>query len=99
MSGSFKGVFVHGVLDAFEAEGLYADVYASASSSTLPTAYAAIRCIRTLDTSIWTDGVRLLRRPGSSMSEVVLETIRLHSAAVCAALFGPGAARFLVAAS
>lgn len=41
-SGSFKGAFAHGVLSALEQHSIVADVYAAASSSVLPTAWAAI---------------------------------------------------------
>ena len=34
-SGTFKGVFVHGVLSAFESSNFRADAYGGASSSTL----------------------------------------------------------------
>ncbi|MDM9382746.1 hypothetical protein QUB80_18805 [Chlorogloeopsis sp. ULAP01] len=41
-SGSFKGVFIHGILSAFESINIRANAYAAASSSTLLTACAAI---------------------------------------------------------
>jgi predicted acylesterase/phospholipase RssA len=40
-AGSYKGVFVHGVLEAFEELSFRADVYASCSSSAVPTAFAS----------------------------------------------------------
>lgn len=44
-SGSFKGVFVHGVLQAFEDAHFFADAYAAASSSTIPASFASIRSL------------------------------------------------------
>ena len=35
MSGSLKGIFIQGVLTAFEEAGIKADAYASSSSSNL----------------------------------------------------------------
>lgn len=35
-SGSFKGAFAHGVLSALEANGIFANAYAAASSSVIP---------------------------------------------------------------
>lgn len=42
MLGSLKGIFSQGVLTAFEEAAIKADAYASSSSSTVPTWYAAI---------------------------------------------------------
>ena len=44
-SGSFKGIFVHGVLKAFEENQFYADAYAAASSSTIPAVFAASKAM------------------------------------------------------
>jgi hypothetical protein len=53
-SGSAKGVFIHGVLVAFENFGFSADFYAASSSSTIPTAFAAIHKIELLGgTDYW----------------------------------------------
>ena len=41
-AGGFKGVFVHGVLSAFEAAGLRADAYAASSASVASAGFAAI---------------------------------------------------------
>ena len=52
-SGTFKGVFVHGVLSAFESSGFVADVYAAASSSILSTACAATGKAREVGVEYW----------------------------------------------
>ncbi len=99
MSGSFKGVFVHGVLAELEALGLRADAYAAASSSTLPAAYAAIGAVSEVGMRIWTDSLRALDSPETGMSDVVLANIRALSPRLMEDLFQPSASRFLVAAS
>jgi len=67
MSGSLKGIFVQGVLTAFEEAGIKADAYASSSSSTVPASYAAIGEIRNQNHSSWADSDDILRQPGKSM--------------------------------
>lgn len=95
MSGSFKGVFVHGVLTALEEAGVRADAYACASSSTLPAACAAAGRVRDAGAGNWAE----LAAASAGMSEVVLRGINALGAPIREALFAPGAARFLVAAS
>jgi hypothetical protein len=99
MSGSFKGVFVHGVLAGLEDHGLRADAYAAASSSTLTTAYAALGMVRTVGMEIWTDGSRALEADGASMSDAVLASIGALAPRLEASLFEPAAPRFLIATS
>jgi hypothetical protein len=99
MSGGFKGIFVHGVLCGLEETGLRASAYAAASSSTLAAAYAACGGVRRMDLGIWTESERILRQPGSTMSDVVLHNIRTLGPSLHNLLFAPKAARFCVAAS
>lgn len=79
MSGNLKGVFVHGVLYGFEEEGFKADAYASCSSSTVPTTYAAMGEIRKQGFGNWNDSEDILSKRGTSMSDVVLHGIELYS--------------------
>ena len=79
MSGSLKGVFVQGVLYALEDAGFKADAYASCSSSTVPTSYAAIGELRNQGLGNWDDSNDILSKPGTSMSNVVLHGIDLYS--------------------
>jgi predicted acylesterase/phospholipase RssA len=72
MSGSLKGIFIQGVLTAFEEAGIKADAYASSSSSTVPASYAAIGEIRNQNHGSWADSDDILRQPGKSMSDVIL---------------------------
>jgi hypothetical protein len=71
MSGSLKGIFIQGVLTAFEEADMKADAYASSSSSTVPASYAAIGEVRNQNHSHWADSDDILRQPGNSMSDVI----------------------------
>lgn len=92
MSGSFKGVFVHGVLRGLEDRGIRADAYAAASSSTLPAAYASVGRVRETDLSLWNTSE-------TNMSEVVLSSIRALGPSLHGSVFAPGAARLCIATS
>lgn len=71
-SGSFKGAFAHGVLSALEADGVRADAYAAASSSVIPTAWAALGKATELGVNYWLAGLQPLEQPDVGMSQVVL---------------------------
>ena len=76
MPGSFKCVFVHGVLHSFEKHSFMANAYGVCSSSTLPGAFAASGKISELPLEIWQDNVDYLSQTGKRMSEVVKDIIR-----------------------
>ena len=99
MSGGFKGVFVHGVLRAFEDMSFVADAYAAASSSILPAAYAAARRVGALEHGMWAENANLALEMRANMSEIVLGNIRKLSPLLRNILFGPSASRFLIATS
>ncbi|MCH7965463.1 MAG: hypothetical protein IH852_16150 [Bacteroidetes bacterium] len=82
MSGSLKGIFCQGVLTAFEEAAIKADAYASSSSSTVPTSYAAFGEIRNQNKSSWADSDDILRQPGKSMSNVILDGLEMFSGKV-----------------
>lgn len=71
-SGSFKGAFAHGVLNALEIAQIRADAYAAASSSVIPTAWAAISKVRELGVNYWFAGLQFLQQADIGMSQVVL---------------------------
>jgi hypothetical protein len=99
-AGSYKGVFVHGVLDSFERAGLKADMYAASSSSTLCAAYAAAGCIEKLcGADYWKHAWAAYVECAYDISAAVLRVIDELSPFVGDALFRPGAARFAVAVS
>ncbi len=71
-SGSFKGAFVHGVLNALEIAQIRADAYAAASSSVIPAAWAAINKVKELSVDYWFAGLQFLQQSDIGMSQVVL---------------------------
>jgi len=99
MSGSLKGVFVHGVLHALEEANFKADAYAGCSSSTVPTTYAAMGEIRSQDLGNWNDSDEILSKPGNSMSNVVLHGIDLYSPRVIEKLKSGNMSRLLIMCS
>jgi hypothetical protein len=98
-TGGFKGVFISGVLDAFEAAGFKAGAYASASSSVLPAAAAAVGQSRRLGLDHWLEGQRTMAQPRTNMSAMVLGGIAENSPWLLERLFTAGMPRFLIAAS
>ena len=99
-SGSYKGVFVHGVLDSFEEAGLRADVYAAASSSTACAAYAAAGHVRQLEgPAYWHRSWAAYVAAGYDVSTAVLAGIREVLPWIRDLLFEPGSARLAVAVS
>ncbi len=77
--GSFKGAFAHGVLTALEEAGIVADAYAAASSSVIPTSWAAIGQASNLGVDYWLAGLSALQNPAQNMSKVVQRGIRVFS--------------------
>jgi hypothetical protein len=98
-SGTFKGVFVHGVLSAFEVLGVKADAYGGASSSTLSTACAAIGKACEVGVEYWCEALHFLKQSDGNMSEVVLQSIAKYSSVLRTHLFLPQAPRLIIAAS
>ena len=78
-SGSFKGAFTHGVLTAFESAGIRADAYAAASSSVIPSAWAAIGKAAELGVNYWLIGMEELQKPDMGMSQVVMGGIQFFN--------------------
>jgi hypothetical protein len=98
-SGTYKGVFVHGVLSAFEEAGLRADAYAGASSSTLSTAGAAIEKAREIGVAYWCETLQPLKESGGSMSRVVLHSIDKYGSMLREPLLAGRVPRLMIAAS
>ena len=97
-SGTFKGVFVHGVLSAFESLGLMASCYGGASSSTLSTTCAAIGKSREVGVDYWYRALACLENSGNNMSQAVLQTIDEYAPMLCSH-FSPNMPRLIIAAS
>jgi hypothetical protein len=98
-SGTLKGVFVHGVLSAFESSNVRANVYAGASSSTLSTACAAIGKACEVGVEYWCKALWSLNQSGNKMSEAVLQSIAQYSPMLLGHLFLPDTPRLIIAAS
>lgn len=98
MSGGYKNVFAHGVLRAFEDNGMKAKAYASCSSSTLISAFAAISKMKKLDLSLWSDGYATSQKEGNQ-SGAMLQSIQRLSAEIKNSLWQPQASRLLIATS
>ena len=99
MSGSLKGIFIQGVLTAFEEAEIRADAYASSSSSTVPASYAAIGEIRNQNHSHWADSDDILMQPGNSMSDVILSGLEMFSAKVIDRLRSKDISRLMIVCS
>jgi hypothetical protein len=97
-SGAFKGVFVHGVLSAFEAAGARGEAYAAASSSVVAAGCAAVGLARSVGIDYWLRTIRL-RRQGATMSEVVLQSLAAYGPLLRERLLDAESSRLLVATS
>jgi predicted acylesterase/phospholipase RssA len=99
-SGSAKGVFVHGVLDAFERAGFKVDSYAASSSSTIPAAFASIHELALLEgTEYWKKvGTRFIEA-NSDVSKAVKDGIKSILPMINEKLFAEEAPCFSIAVS
>ena len=95
--GSFKGAFAHGVLTALEEAGIVADAYAAASSSVIPTSWAAIGRASNLGVDYWLAGLSALQDPAQNMSKVVQRGIRVFSKQLHQYLYQPQTPTFYIA--
>ncbi len=98
-SGTFKGVFGHGVLSALEAAGWHADAYSCASSSVLSGACAATGTASTVGEEYWVDSLHHSQSDGVGMSEVVLRSIDRYGPMLREGLFSGAASQLVIAAS
>jgi hypothetical protein len=98
-SGGFKGVFVHGVVSAFERAGVRVAAYAGASSSVVCAACGVTGLANSLGLTYWEGALDLARQPGTGMSEVVLGCIARWSHVLRPHFAWPRSPRLLIAAS
>ena len=75
-SGGMKGIFVQGVLNAFESGGLRADGYAGASASALPVISAAAGLCNYVGYRYWGRVQKLLEQPDQDLSQVMYTVTR-----------------------
>lgn len=99
MPGGYRGIFVQGVLTAFENRGIKADAYSACSSSVLIAAFAATGKIKQLDLSLWTTGYRLSREDNGDQSRAMLHSIEMLAPELEKTLWHSESSRFLIAAS
>jgi hypothetical protein len=98
-SGGFRCVFGHGVLDALEQHDIRAAVYAAASASVFPAAFAAIGRARSPGIEYWYDAYTVRMSAGNGMSEMVLAGIEKYAGVIESRLFDDGTPRFIIASS
>jgi hypothetical protein len=97
-AGSYKGVFVHGVLEAFEELSFRADVYASCSSSAVPTAFASIGGLERLHgVDYWKEAFSRYVKSNYDISRAMIESLPEAVEALEGRLFDPNAARYAIA--
>ena len=98
-SGTFKSVFTHGVLSAFESLGIQADIYGGASSSAFIAACAAIGKSSAIGVEYWYSALKTLQEFDNNLSQVVLQGLVEYSSMICEELFLPNAQRLIIAVS
>jgi hypothetical protein len=97
-AGSYKGVFVHGVLDAFEKSCFRAHAYATCSSSAVPGAFAAISELSLLHgTDYWKEAFSRYEKSNYDISKAMITSLPVAVNALEGRLFDPSAARYLIA--
>jgi hypothetical protein len=97
-AGSYKGVFVHGVLEAFEDLSFRADVYASCSSGAVPTAFASIGDLARLHgTDYWKEAFSRYVQSNYDISKAMIESLPEAVEALEGRLFDTNAARYVIA--
>lgn len=95
-AGGYRGAFSHGVLAAFEGAGLRAQIYAAASSTVVPAAYAAAGGVgRLAGPDYWINEWRVYQQTGS-MSRSFKQGLEKYSPWLKQELFRPEAARIII---
>lgn len=95
-TGSFKGVFAHGVLAAFESAGLEASAYACASSSVISSTLTAIGAAQSVGLAYWREALRIAQESHQDMSHVVKRSIQIYGPMIKRQLFCGGRRRILI---
>lgn len=101
-SGGMKGIFVQGVLYAFERGKLEADAYAGASASALPVISAATKLCAYVGIHYWQQVLDLLNQPGADLSKVMYQVTRewfRDETIFRERLFGEGSKRLFIPAN
>lgn len=95
-SGTFKGVFAHGVLAAIESSDLAVNAYACASSSVISSTLSAIGAAQVVGLKYWQDALALAKESQQDMSHVVLQSIQIYGPLIKKEIFSPDRSRVLI---
>ncbi len=99
-ASSFRGIFIHGVLSAFEKLGFRAEAYAGASSLSIPSAYGAIGKINALGgIDYWKHRVHGVRENNFEMSKCIKIGIDLNFEDMAGGLFRADSSRLFIGVS
>ena len=99
-AGSYKSVFVHGVLAAFEEASFRAQVYGACSSSAVPAAFASIGEVSKLHgSSYWKNAYSDYVQCNYDISKAILESLPIAVESLIGKLFLETAAEFAIAVS
>jgi hypothetical protein len=99
-AGSYKGVFVHGVLAGLSELGFQVDVYAASSSTAVAAAYAAIGGLPSLrGPEHWKCMYAEYVANDYDISRTIMETVPGYTERLLDALFEQGATRLAIAVS
>lgn len=97
-SGTFKGVFAHGVLAQFEKDQFSVGVYAGCSSSLISCSLAAVRLAGEIGVDYWLETIDLART-NIGMSQVIKRSIAKYGLYIREKLFGSDISRLMIATS
>jgi hypothetical protein len=99
-AGTFKGVFVHGVLESLNSANFVADIYAAASSACIPAAYAAVGNLAPMGgPDEWIKMYDFNEKNGRDVSKTIITSIHCHRDFLETNLFSEKTKRFGVAVS
>jgi hypothetical protein len=99
-AGSFKGIFVQGVLAGFGEANFEADIYAACSSSAPAAAYAAIGDVNSLQgPGHWMQMYESYLKNNHDISKAIIETMPRYAEHLRTELFKPGARRLGIVVS
>lgn len=99
-AGTFKGVFIHGVLSSLNEANIMAEIYAASSSSAITTAYAATGELTFLNgPEEWIKLYESYERNNQDVSKTIIDNISHHKDYLLSRLFSGNAKRFGVAVS
>lgn len=99
-AGTFKGVFVHGVLSYLQEANFVADIYAASSSAAITTAYAAIGALSSLNgPEEWIQMYSSYEKNNKDVSKTIIDNIPHHTNYLSRLLFSEKAKQFGVAVS